>query len=113
MKVETDSFFKITIQNLKIIIKIQWKKTEIIGTIESDYKVKRRVFQSLSDIAENLFEYIHSLDQNEIQELGSDIKANGWGVESISEIQDAQHLLFFNFFTTTMGDLLLLMDYST
>ena len=61
------------------------------------------------DIAENFFDYIHSLDQNEIQELGSDIKANGWGVESITEIQDAQHL-FFNFFTTTMGNLLLLMD---
>ena len=45
------------------------KKLEIIETIESNYKVNRRVYQSLfSDIAESFFEYIHSLDPDEIQE---------------------------------------------
>ena len=70
------------------------KKPEITETIESNYKVNRRVYQSLFlDIAENFFEYMHSLDQDEIQELDSGIKGNGWGVESITEIQNAQHLL--------------------
>ena len=54
------------------------KKPEITETIESNYKVNRRVYQSLFlDIAENLFEYMHSLDQDEIQELDNGIKGNG------------------------------------
>ena len=54
------------------------KKPEITETIESNYKVNRRVYQSLFlDIAENFFEYMHSLDQDEIQELDSGIKGNG------------------------------------
>ena len=57
------------------------KKSETIETIENNYNVNRRVYQSLfSDIAESFFEYIHSLNPNEIQELDSDLKANGWGV---------------------------------
>ena len=52
------------------------------------------MYQSLfSDITESFFEYIHSLDPDEIQELDSDLKANGWGVQSLTEIQDAHHLL--------------------
>ena len=46
-----------------------------------------------SDIAESFFEYIRLLDPDEIQELDSDIEANGWGVESITEIQHAEQLL--------------------
>ena len=45
------------------------KKLEIIETIESNYKVNRWVYQSLfSGIVESFFEYIHSLDPDEIQE---------------------------------------------
>ena len=52
------------------------------------------MYQSLfSDITESFFEYIHSLDPDEIQELDSDLKANGWGVRSLTETQDAHHLL--------------------
>ena len=70
------------------------KNPQIIETIESNYKVNRRVYQSLfPDIAENFFEHIHSLDPDEIQELDSGIKENGWGVESITEIENAQHSL--------------------
>ena len=70
------------------------KKPKIIETIESNYKVNRRVYQSLfPDIAENFFEYIHSLDPDEIQKLDSGIKENGWGVQSITEIENVQHLL--------------------
>ena len=65
--------------NLKIPIKILLKKTpEIIDTVESNYRVIRRVYQHLySDIADIFFEYIHSLDLDEIQELDDDIKTNG------------------------------------
>ena len=70
------------------------KKPNIIETIEANYKVNRRVYQSIfSDIAESFFEYIRLLDPDEIQELDSDIEANGWGVESITEIQHAERLL--------------------
>ena len=56
--------------------------------------MNRRVYQSLfPDIAENFFEYKHSLDPDEIQKLDSGIKENGWGVQSITEIENAQHLL--------------------
>ena len=67
--------------NLKIPIKILLKKnSEIIDTVESNYRVIRRVYQHLySDIADISFEYIHSLELDEIQELDDDIKTNGWG----------------------------------
>ena len=56
--------------------------------------MNRRVYQFLfSDIAQSFFEYIHSFDPDEIQELNSDLKENGLGVQSIAEIQDAHHLL--------------------
>ena len=57
-------------------------------------QLNRRVYKSLfSDMAESFFEYIHSLNSDEIRELDSDLKRNSWGVQSITEIQDAHHLL--------------------
>ena len=51
-------------------------KPEIIDTVESNYRIMRRVYQSLySDIADIFFEYVHSLDPDEIQELDQDIKS--------------------------------------
>ena len=70
------------------------KNPEIIETVENNHKVIGRVYQSLFlDIAESFFEYIHSLDPDEIQELDSNVKANDSGVKYITEIQDAHHLL--------------------
>ena len=70
------------------------KKPEKTEAIEDSYKVNRRVYQSLfSDIDESFFEYTCSLDPDEIQELDSNVKANGWRVESITEIQNAERLL--------------------
>ena len=43
------------------------KKFEIIDTVESNYRIKRRVYQHLhADIADLFFKYIHSLDPDEI-----------------------------------------------
>ena len=70
------------------------KKAEIIETVESNYKISRRVYQALFiDIADSFIEYIHSLDINEIQELDDDLKANGWGVKSLLEVENAYELL--------------------
>ena len=50
------------------------------------------MYQSLfPDIAESFFEYIHFLDPDEIQELDRGLNAKSWGVQSITEIQDAHH----------------------
>ena len=47
----------------------------------NNYRANRHVYQSLfSDIAETFFEYIDSLDLDEIQELDSDIKTKVLGV---------------------------------
>ena len=70
------------------------KKPEIIAFVESNYKISRRVYQALFiDIADSFIEYIHSLDINEIQELDDDLKANGWGVKSLLEVENAYELL--------------------
>ena len=81
-----------TIHNIEF--KNHYQKPKIIERIGNNYKVKRRAYQSLfPDFAESFFEYIHSLDPDEIQELDSELKANAWGVQSITEIQDVHHLL--------------------
>ena len=54
------------------------KNPEIIETVESNYRIIRRVYQYLyADIADIFFEFVHSLDPNEIQELDENIKSNG------------------------------------
>ena len=58
------------------------KKPEVTDTVESNYMVIRRVYQNLySDIADIFYEYVYSLDPNEIKELDQDIKSNRWGVK--------------------------------
>ena len=60
------------------------KKPEILDTVESNCRIMRRVYQSLySDIADILFEYVHSLHPDEIQELDKDIKSDRWGVKNV------------------------------
>ena len=54
------------------------KKPEIIGTVEKNYKIIRRVYQYLyTEVADIFLGYIHSLDSNELQQLDDDIKRNG------------------------------------
>ena len=53
-----------------------------------------KVYQHLySDIADIFFEYIHSLDPDEIQQLDDDIKTNGWGVINLLEVDNLLELL--------------------
>ena len=77
------------------------KEPETIETVESNYKISRRVYQALFiDIADSFIEYIHSLDINEIQELEDDLKALGWRVKSLLEVENVYDLVtvFQNFY---------------
>ena len=59
---------------------IQKKTPEIMETIESNYKVARRVYQYLyCDIAELFFEYVQSMSSFEQQDIDEDMRINGWG----------------------------------
>ena len=70
------------------------KKTEIINTVESNYKISRQVYQTaFVDVADSFIEYFHLLDPDEIQELDDDLKANVWGAKSLLEIENAYELL--------------------
>ena len=77
------------------------KKPEIMETIESNYRVARRVYQHLYyDIAELFFEYVQSMSAFEQQDIDEDMRINGWGsFEKISEIKYSMKML--NFYTAT------------
>ena len=81
------------------------QKPEMIDTIESNYRVARRVYQHLYlDVAELFYEYIHSIDSYEQQDIEEDMKYNGWGaVGNIKTIKDSTRLLniFQDFYAAT------------
>ena len=53
-----------------------------------------RVYQTLFiDGVDTFIEYIHSLNPNEIQELDDELKANGWGVKSLLDVESSYELL--------------------
>ena len=54
-------------------------------TIESNYRVARRVYQHLYyAIAELFFEYVQSMSTFEQQDIDEDMRIDGWGsVEKI------------------------------
>ena len=70
------------------------KKTEIINTVESNYKISRQVYQSaFVDVADSFIDYFRLPDPDEIQELDDDLRANVWGAKSLLEIENAYELL--------------------
>ena len=79
-------------------------KPEIMNTIESNYRIARRVYQQLHlDISELFTDFIRSMSSYELQDMNEDIKANGWGIKKVTEVQDAQELIkiFQDFYTLT------------
>ena len=68
---------------------ISSKKTQkLLIRLKKKSRISRRVYQSLFvDVANSFMEYIHSLDVDEIQKLGDDLKANGWGTKSLLELK--------------------------
>ena len=62
------------------------KKPEIIETVESNYRVARRVYQQLLLHIPELFLYILSPSLN-LQDMDEDIKSNIWGVKKITDVE--------------------------
>ena len=80
------------------------RKPEIISTIERNYRIARTIYQQLHiDTAELFADFIRSLSTFELQDLDEDIRANGWGIKKISEIQDSEEVLkiFQDFYSLT------------
>ena len=79
------------------------KKSEIMETIESNYKVARRFYQYLYyDLAELFSKYVQSMS-SQLQDIDEGIKINGWGIQKVSEVKDSMELLniFQDFYTAT------------
>ena len=61
------------------------KKTEIIETVEHNYKTARKVSQKLwIDISELFADFIRSIDPLHLQDMDNVIKANEWGIKKNS-----------------------------
>ena len=75
--------------------------------MEKNYRILRRVYQQLHLYVNELFsEFINSLSSYEIRNMDADIKANGWGIKKITEVEDAQELMkIFQDFCTMTGRL--------
>ena len=74
-------------------------------TIEEQGEFTSTFMQTLKTY---FFEYIHSLDPDEIQQLDDDNKSNGWGVTDLLEIDNSLELLLtFQLFYHNNGRLLL------
>ena len=70
------------------------KKPEIIETVESNYKIARRVYQQLYiDISELFAEIIRSIDSLNLQDIDDDIKSNGWGIKKITDVNNAKDFM--------------------
>ena len=54
----------------------------------------RHVYQTLFyEKAETFIPYINTLTADKIEQLDADLRSDGWGVESIVEIEDCTELL--------------------
>ena len=81
------------------------KKPGIIIEIEKNYRICRLVYQSLFvEVADTFIQYSNMLTPDKIEQLDNDLKANGWGVKLIIEIENSVELLciFYKCFTVTM-----------
>ena len=79
------------------------KKPEILLEMKKNYLICRKVYQSLFvEVANTFIQYINTLTPGEIEQLDNDLKADGWGVSSIVEIENSIELLcifqMFNYY---------------
>ena len=64
------------------------KKPDIVETVESNYRVARRVYQHLwIDISELFAEFIRSVPPQDLQDMDEDIKSNGWGIKKLQMLK--------------------------
>ena len=70
------------------------KKPEIIENIESNYSVARRVYQQLYlHISELFAEFIRSICPLNLKAMDNNIKANGWGIKKITDVNNAEDFM--------------------
>ena len=72
--------------------------------MEGNYRILRRVYQQLHiNVTELFSEFINSLSSYEVKDMDDDIKANGWEIKNITEIEDAHELMkiFQDFYSMT------------
>ena len=70
------------------------KNPEIIETVKSYYRVARRVYQQLYfDVSELFADFIRSTDLLNLQDMDNDIKANGWGIKKITDVNSAEDFM--------------------
>ena len=81
--------------SLKDLYKFDPEKIpEIMDTIESNYKIARRVYQQLHlDISELFADFLRSMSSYEIEGIDNNIQFNRWGIRKVTEVQDAQELM--------------------
>ena len=79
----------------KIPCKIEVEKVSyIMLEIEKNYRICRLVYQSLLiEIADTFIQYINNLSPDKIDQLDDDIRSNGYGAQSIVEIESSVELL--------------------
>ena len=70
------------------------KEPENMLKIEKNYRVCRCVYQALFyKITETFIQCVNTLASDKIEQLDADLKANGWGVKLIVEIEDCIEIL--------------------
>lgn len=92
-------------ENFNIKVEITEKESKTLKEIEINYKICRHVYNLIyKTIFENFQEYLRTLDFNELEELNSDIKRNGWGHKTIQEYDSTFELMkSFNIFNYLNG----------
>ena len=76
---------------IPILLRLKKIKTEIIKTVKSNYRVARRVDQQLYlDVSELFANFIRSIDPLNSQDMDNNIKANGWGIKEITDVNNAE-----------------------
>ena len=66
------------------------RKPEIISAIEGNYRIARRVYQQLHiDISGLFADLIRSMSSYELEDMSKDIRANGWAIKKVTEVEDA------------------------
>ena len=87
----------------KIIHEVEFKSI-YHSNPERKPEIVRRVYQQLHlDISELFTDFIRSMSSYELHDMDEDIKANGWGIKKVPEVQDAQELMkiFQDFYSLT------------
>ena len=80
------------------------RKQVTTETIESNYRIARRVYQQIYlDVSELFAEFLRSLSSYELEDINNDIRFNGWGVRKVQEIEDSHELMriFQDFYMLT------------